>query len=74
MCYDNKRPVVDPDNCVMCDVCTEVCPNDAFYLHNHNGQLMWLVEVEKCCSKSCGGECWDFCPVSCLGEHPCPGT
>lgn len=76
MCYDNKRPVCDPDECVLCDKCHDECPNEAFYPHEDpfTHEQMLLVDVEKCCSATCGGECWNVCPVCCLGEYPCPSS
>jgi ferredoxin len=57
------------DECINCDVCEPVCPNDAIYM----GQEIYEIEPAKC--TECVGhfdepQCVQLCPVNCIPVHP----
>lgn len=57
------------DECINCDVCEPVCPNDAIYM----GQQIYEIDVDRC--TECVGhfeepQCRVVCPVDCIPVHP----
>ena len=53
------------DECINCDVCEPVCPNEAIYM----GELIYEINPELC--TECVGhhekpQCQLFCPVDCI--------
>jgi len=53
------------EECINCDVCVPVCPNDAIY----QGELIFEIEPSKC--TECVGhfaepQCVAICPVNCI--------
>lgn len=53
------------DECINCDVCEPVCPNEAIYL----GELIYEIDPDLC--TECIGhydqpQCQLFCPVDCI--------
>ena len=58
--HDACRPVVDPEKCVACGACANICAHDAPNL-NENGVME--VDWNKC--YGCG-RCLDVCPVKAI--------
>lgn len=57
------------DDCINCDVCEPVCPNNAIYL----GPLIYEIDPDRC--TECVGhfetsQCVDICPVDCIPLDP----
>lgn len=57
------------DECINCDVCEPVCPNQAIY----QGESIYEISPDLC--TECVGhfdapECQQFCPVDCISVHP----
>ncbi|MBR9805213.1 YfhL family 4Fe-4S dicluster ferredoxin, partial [bacterium] len=57
------------DECINCDVCEPVCPNDAIYM----GQQIYEIDVDRC--TECVGHCEEpqcrgVCPVAGITVHP----
>lgn len=60
------------DECINCDVCEPVCPNDAIYM----GKTIYEIHPDLC--TECVGhfdepQCQLFCPVDCIPKdenHP----
>jgi ferredoxin len=57
------------DECINCDVCEPVCPNNAIYL----GPLIYEIDPALC--TECVGhfetsQCVDICPVDCIPLDP----
>lgn len=57
------------DECINCDVCEPVCPNNAIYL----GPLIYEIDPARC--TECVGhfetsQCVDICPVDCIPLDP----
>lgn len=57
------------DECINCDVCEPVCPNEAIYL----GELIYEIDPNLC--TECIGhydqpQCQLFCPVDCIPKDP----
>ncbi|MDO5654039.1 MAG: YfhL family 4Fe-4S dicluster ferredoxin [Brachymonas sp.] len=57
------------DECINCDVCEPVCPNQAISL----GELHYEIDPEKC--TECVGhfgepQCVQLCPVDCIPIDP----
>ena len=57
------------DECINCDVCEPVCPNDAIFL----GQEIYEIDPHKC--TECVGhfdepQCVQVCPVACIPVNP----
>ncbi len=57
------------DECINCDVCEPVCPNQAIYL----GEQIYEIDPNKC--TECVGhfeepQCVALCPVDCIPIHP----
>lgn len=57
------------DECINCDVCEPVCPNQAIY----QGELIYEIYPEKC--TECAGhfdepQCVEICPVNCIIKDP----
>jgi ferredoxin len=57
------------NECINCDVCEPVCPNQAIYM----GGDIYEIDPNKC--TECVGhfdepECVVFCPVDCIEKHP----
>ncbi|MFB2537647.1 MULTISPECIES: YfhL family 4Fe-4S dicluster ferredoxin [unclassified Acinetobacter] len=53
------------DECINCDVCEPVCPNDAIFM----GELIYEIHPQLC--TECVGhfdtpQCALFCPVDCI--------
>ena len=53
------------DECINCDVCEPVCPNEAIYM----GKEIYEIDPELC--TECIGhhdepQCMVFCPVACI--------
>lgn len=57
------------DECINCDVCEPVCPNDAIY----QGDIIYVIDPNKC--TECVGhfdtpQCVEVCPVDCIPLDP----
>lgn len=57
------------DECINCDVCEPVCPNDAIFM----GELIYEIRPDLC--TECVGhfdtpQCALFCPVDCIPKDP----
>jgi ferredoxin len=57
------------DECINCDVCEPVCPNQAI----SQGELIYEINPDKC--TECVGhydepQCVSVCPVSCIPINP----
>ena len=57
------------DECINCDVCEPVCPNDAISM----GELIYVIDPKKC--TECVGhfqtsQCVEVCPVDCIPIDP----
>ena len=57
------------DECINCDVCEPVCPNEAIYA----GEVIYEIDPAKC--TECVGhfetpQCRDICPVDCIPNDP----
>ncbi len=57
------------DECINCDVCEPVCPNQAIYM----GELIYEINPDLC--TECVGhfdvpQCQLFCPVDCIPLDP----
>lgn len=57
------------EECINCDVCEPVCPNQAIY----QGKLIYEIDPAKC--TECVGhfdepQCVAICPVNCIPVNP----
>ncbi|PCI57456.1 MAG: ferredoxin [Methylophilaceae bacterium] len=57
------------DECINCDVCEPVCPNEAIY----QGQEIYEISSDLC--TECVGhfdtpQCVDICPIDCIPLNP----
>jgi ferredoxin len=57
------------DECINCDVCEPVCPNEAIY----QGQEIYEIDSELC--TECIGhydkpQCVSVCPIDCIPMNP----
>ena len=57
------------DECINCDVCEPVCPNEAIY----QGQEIYEIDPDLC--TECVGhydtpQCLSVCPVDCIPMNP----
>jgi ferredoxin len=57
------------DECINCDVCEPVCPNEAIY----QGQEIYEINPDLC--TECVGhfdtpQCVDICPIDCIPLNP----
>ena len=57
------------EECINCDVCEPVCPNQAIYM----GHSIYEIDPHKC--TECVGhfdepQCVSLCPVECIPVHP----
>ncbi|HVY53062.1 MAG TPA: YfhL family 4Fe-4S dicluster ferredoxin [Gammaproteobacteria bacterium] len=57
------------DECINCDVCAPVCPNDAIY----QGEIIFEIKPDHC--TECVGhfaepQCVAICPVECIVLDP----
>ena len=57
------------DECINCDVCEPVCPNEAIY----QGQEIYEIDPELC--TECVGhydepQCVSVCPIDCIPMNP----
>ena len=57
------------DECINCDVCEPVCPNNAIY----QGELIYEIDPKRC--TECVGhfsepQCVAVCPVDCIPKDP----
>ena len=57
------------DECINCDVCEPVCPNNAI----SQGEFIYEIDPHKC--TECVGhydkpQCVDVCPVACIPLNP----
>jgi len=57
------------DECINCDVCEPVCPNNAIY----QGDIIFEIDPAKC--TECVGhfaepQCVTVCPVDCIPKDP----
>lgn len=57
------------DECINCDVCEPVCPNQAIY----QGEIIYEIKPENC--TECVGhfdepQCMTVCPVDCILVDP----
>jgi ferredoxin len=57
------------DECINCDVCEPVCPNDAIY----QGEEIYEINPNLC--TECVGhfetpQCVDVCPIDCIPLNP----
>jgi NAD-dependent dihydropyrimidine dehydrogenase PreA subunit len=53
--------IIDPDECIMCGVCEEVCPDEAI----SEADDTFVIDPEKC--TDCG-TCEPECPVDAISE------
>lgn len=61
--------LVITEECINCDVCEPVCPNEAIY----QGELIYEIDPNRC--TECVGhfdeaQCVAICPVACILPHP----
>ena len=57
------------DQCINCDVCEPVCPNNAIYA----GELIYVIDPSLC--TECVGhfdepQCVQVCPADCIPKDP----
>ncbi len=57
------------DQCINCDVCEPICPNEAIY----PGPEVYVIDPERC--TECVGhfavpQCVEVCPVDCIPLNP----
>jgi ferredoxin len=57
------------DECINCDVCEPVCPNEAIY----QGETVYEIHPQRC--TECVGhfaepQCVVICPVNCIVQDP----
>lgn len=57
------------DECINCDVCEPVCPNEAIY----QGEVIYEIEPDLC--TECIGhhdepQCVEICPIDCIPLDP----
>lgn len=57
------------DECINCDVCEPVCPNNAIF----QGEMIFEIKPERC--TECVGhfsepQCRSVCPVDCIPNDP----
>ena len=57
------------DECINCDVCEPVCPNEAIFM----GEVIYEINPDLC--TECVGhhdqpQCQLFCPVDCIPFYP----
>ena len=57
------------DECINCDVCDPVCPNEAIY----QGEIIYEIDPDLC--TECQGhfdepQCQVVCPVDCIPKDP----
>jgi len=57
------------DDCINCDVCEPVCPNQAIY----QGESIYEIDSTRC--TECVGhfnepQCVAVCPVDCIPQNP----
>tara|TARA_B100001989_G_C24549635_1_gene473379 strand:+ start:2508 stop:2765 length:258 start_codon:yes stop_codon:yes gene_type:complete len=57
------------DECINCDVCEPVCPNNAIF----EGELIYHIDPNRC--TECVGhfdtpQCQELCPVECIPLDP----
>ena len=57
------------DECINCDVCEPVCPNEAIY----QGQEIYEINPNLC--TECVGhfetpQCVEICPIDCIPQDP----
>lgn len=57
------------DECINCDVCEPVCPNEAIY----EGDEIYVIDPDLC--TECVGhhevpQCVQICPVGCIPKDP----
>nr|WP_217488825.1 YfhL family 4Fe-4S dicluster ferredoxin [Acinetobacter oleivorans] len=57
------------DECINCDVCEPVCPNEAIFM----GEVIYEIHPDLC--TECVGhhdqpQCQLFCPVDCIPKDP----
>jgi len=57
------------DECINCDVCEPVCPNQAIY----EGEVIYEIDPDRC--TECVGhfdepQCRSLCPVDCIPLNP----
>jgi len=53
---------IDPDECISCGACAEVCPEDAI----SEGEESYVIDPEKC--TDCA-TCEDECPVEAIAAE-----
>src|SRR5579862_9394583 len=63
-CEDNMALMIT-DECINCDVCEPVCPNQAIY----QGEMIFEIDPARC--TECVGhfnepQCVTVCPVNCI--------
>lgn len=61
--------LVITEECINCDVCEPVCPNEAIFM----GELIYEIHPDLC--TECVGhfdtpQCQLFCPVDCIPKDP----
>lgn len=57
------------EECINCDVCEPVCPNEAIFM----GEIIYEIDPDLC--TECVGhfdqpQCQLFCPVDCIPKDP----
>ncbi|MFV0365774.1 MAG: ATP-binding protein [Mangrovibacterium sp.] len=58
----NCHPYIDPDTCIWCGVCEDVCPVEAIKIHaEDNYTILWYECI--CC-----WECKHVCPVDAIRD------
>ena len=62
-------PVHDPEKCIGCGACSNVCPTDSIKVEEREGKIIWIHNVARCI-RCC--YCVDNCPTGALsvgGEY-----
>jgi len=67
--YGNTMALLITDECINCDVCEPVCPNQAIY----QGESIFEIDPARC--TECVGhfdkpQCVEVCPVDCIPLDP----
>jgi NAD-dependent dihydropyrimidine dehydrogenase PreA subunit len=64
----NQGPIIDPDLCIACYTCVDVCRTDVFVPNLEEGEPPFVLYPDECWFCGC---CADDCPeVAIKMEHP----
>lgn len=61
---DVSTLVLDPDKCVGCGLCTEVCPQAVFEMHRNKARIADFNACMEC------GACVNNCPSEAISVSP----